>query len=784
MVITIEIENLPEEIGEETVLGNNDDGTICSKILGSTADMSVLVSAISTSVPVIQVKTENLVVKDPIEVDQDAESKVGNEDTFSRAEADAVAEKQEYIPSTGNKVEEKHSDEQYESKSDDSKEKEKVDENEKEQKVEVEDRDFDKNPTVLYALVQKKLWKETIARAKKSPGEARAFICRGEKDGRVRWRLLPLHAAIVFKAPEDVVETLLTAFPKAAEAKDDQGMLPLHLAFRNGASEAAVNLLLLAYPKSVDIPDRKGRVPLTLAKAATSPNREIYINALEKGLSHYAITALACARARIMAEQNAVFEAKLLQARTSHHCALSEVEAKAEEKQQHIQDKVIEKDTELTKLHETSQVLVDHVTSLEAQINTRSDTERFLATKIAKLEEKLKESESLKDGRERFLATKISKLEEEITENDCLKDERESNFENEKDEINKEKDNLLAQIDDFEAILSLTRERLARSIDTLEKKEEEWAITEKKFEEKYRETEVAWANAQANCAILEAQLKKRMDNEHLLASQVSNLASRLAECSHELNGSKIKSTKEIKELEEERSSLSETIEDLTTRLQTVSTVMKNTYKQQMIIVDDAIGHEEIMADCMETHAKMVSESIQQESHLRQAKEEMMQLLEQSYGEAEGKRRQLMNSITDQGKHLSSMIKTRGNMLSCVQNVTSKLSSVLQNDIADVEALTEEDEIKIEEAEEEKPEKLAETSKKYEERTEDDNEEDVFVVSKEEAEKIKVEESPKKSAKLEEDDEVAKVEDVISREERTEFDVPRSVLSDTGRITAE
>merc|ERR1711957_592987 len=154
---------------------------------------------------------------------------------------------------------------------------------------------------------------------------------------------------------------------------------------------------------------------------------------------------------------------------------------------------VAEKETELTKLHETSQVLVDHVTSLEAQINTRSDTERFLATKIAKLEQKLKESERLEDEREQFLATKISKLEEEITENEHLKDERESNFEDERGEFNKEKENLLAQIDTLQTTLSLTREKLADSICTMVQKEEEWATTKEKLEEKYRETHLEWA---------------------------------------------------------------------------------------------------------------------------------------------------------------------------------------------------------------------------------------------------------------------------------------------------
>lgn len=728
MVMSIEIENLPEEMGEETMLGNNDDGTICSKIVGCTIDRSFVV-------------------------------KVENEDNQSKAGTEAATEETQSVPSVENKENEKDEDAQIESKSDDTEEKEKDDE--------TEDRDFDKNPTVLYALVQKKLWKETIARAKKSPEEARAFICRREKDGRIRWRLLPLHAAIVFKAPEDVVETLLTAFPKAAEAKDDQGMLPLHLAFRNGASEVAVNLLLLACPQSVDIPDRKNRVPLTLAKAASSPNREIYIKALEKGPAHYSITALSCARARIMTEQDAIFEGKLLKARTFHEYALSEVVTEGEKKQQELEETVAEKETELTKLHETSQVLVDHVTSLEAQINTRSDTERFLATKIAKLEQKLKESERLEDEREQFLATKISKLEEEITENEHLKDERESNFEDERGEFNKEKENLLAQIDTLQTTLSLTREKLADSICTMVQKEEEWATTKEKLEEKYRETHLEWANAQANCAIFEAQLKKRMENEHLLASQVSTLASRLAECSHELNEGRVISTKRIKELEDDQLSLNETVEDLTARLQNISAVMQNTHKQQMIIVDDAIGNEEIMADCMETHAKMVSESIQQERHLRLAREEMMQLLEQSFGEADEKRHQLMNSITDQGKHFSNMIKTRGSMLSCVQTVTTNVASVLQNDLAGLELRQECDETKIDEAEEEM---LTEGEQQQQE---------IHVESvEEEAEQIKVTDSPKKFALLAEVVAVVEAEE----EERTEFDEKRSVLDD--RITAE
>lgn len=630
--MAFEIEKFSEEIGEEAALCNNDDGTICSKIIGST---------------IPEKNSEEMSVVKNGSIDAPQISKVVDPEEECKDEDDDLAAFDDVEKSSNDDV---------------------MDE------IEAEDRDFDKNPTVLYALVQKKLWKETIARAKKSPGEARAFICRREKDGRVRWRLLPLHAAIVFKAPEDVVETLLTAFPKASEAKDDQGMLPLHLAFRNGASESAVNLLLLAYPQSVDIPDRKGRVPLTLAKAASSPNREIYIQALEKGPSHYAVSALACARARITAEQNAIFEAKLLQARASHQCVVSEIEAEAEKEKEEALAKIEEKEKELYKLHETSQVLVDHVTSLEAQINTRSDTERFLATKIAKLEEKLRESEGLKDEREKFMVTKITKLEEDIKETERLMEERESDFK-------LEKDYLLAKINLAETEISANKEKLASSIETLGQKEQEWAATEKSLDSKYRETEIEWANAQANCAIIEAQLKKKSENEHVLASQVSNLASRLAECSHEMNENKVEFKKELAQFRDERTALKDLVENLTKRLNNVNAVLKSTHHEQITIVDDAIGNEESMASCMETHARMVSESIQQERMLRNSREEMMKMIEQSYDEAEEKRRKLMESITVQGRHLSSMIKTRGNMLSCVQNVTKNITGVLQNDLA-------------------------------------------------------------------------------------------------------
>jgi len=744
----IQIENLPDEIGEETALDNRDDGTIYSKILGSTVGKHVLL-AMGVS--------ESNELKDVVR----------NEDPSSSTESEADTD---YTESG--------------------------EEEEEESDAETDERQFDKNPTVLYALVQKKLWKETLTRAKSNPKEARAFISRREKGGRIRWRLLPLHAAIVFKAPEEVIETILTAYPNASRAKDDQGMLPLHLAFRNGASEAVVNLLLLAFPESVDSPDRKDRVPLTLAKAAASPNREIYIKALEKGPSHYGITALACARDRIVTEQEEIFEAKLAQARQFHDIALIEAEANAGKKQQEIQDNLTEKENELTKIHENSQVLVEHVTSLEAQMNTRSDTERFLATKIAKLEQKIKENETLKDERETFWKTTVGDVEEQVKEIQRLKDESEIKFEEEKAKFNTESDYLLTKVDETQNDLSSTRAKLAQSIDTLKEKEEEWDIKEKKLVEKHNQVEVEWANSQANCAIFDSQLKKRMENEHSLASQVSTLASRLAESADNA----MKFTKEIKELEDEKYSLKNTVREMTTRLQKVTSVMENTRKHQMTILDDAIAQEEMMAKSMETHARVVSETLQQETELRQAKVELMELVERTFREANEKRQQRYKNATDQGQYLSGMNKTRRNMLVCAQSVTLNVIRVLESELNLGKGEEEEEINETEERSEEEEEQVSSVVEsnlvgkeirdeaeemKAEEETPTESSKSDEKTAEDEAEYVEVMVSPKKSAIFVVDVAVAKAEE----EGRTEMDETRPEEVPTehmnvGRVMAE
>eukprot|EP00566_Odontella_aurita_P007700 CAMPEP_0113539094 /NCGR_PEP_ID=MMETSP0015_2-20120614/7732_1 /TAXON_ID=2838 /ORGANISM="Odontella" /LENGTH=684 /DNA_ID=CAMNT_0000438745 /DNA_START=81 /DNA_END=2135 /DNA_ORIENTATION=- /assembly_acc=CAM_ASM_000160 len=133
--------------------------------------------------------------------------------------------------------------------------------------------DYDVNVTSLYKNLESRHWDKSIEFLENESDESILAACstwvlRKEKNGKLRWRLLPIHGAIMFGAPLHVVESLLEAFPYGARCKDDQGMLPLHLAFRNDAPDNIVTELLRAHPPSIRTKDRKGRLPLGCALSA------------------------------------------------------------------------------------------------------------------------------------------------------------------------------------------------------------------------------------------------------------------------------------------------------------------------------------------------------------------------------------------------------------------------------------------------------------------------------------------------------------------------------------
>jgi len=131
---------------------------------------------------------------------------------------------------------------------------------------------YDKDVTYLYQAIEEKAFIAAIEFLESGPKEevrvqCRTWVTRYEENSNViRWSQLPLHAALIFKAPIKVIELLLLNYTMAVRCTDDQKMLPLHLAFRYGASDKVIHLLLKEFPEAMNATDHKDRPPLEFSK--------------------------------------------------------------------------------------------------------------------------------------------------------------------------------------------------------------------------------------------------------------------------------------------------------------------------------------------------------------------------------------------------------------------------------------------------------------------------------------------------------------------------------------
>ena len=126
--------------------------------------------------------------------------------------------------------------------------------------------DYDRSVTYLYEMLESSNWEGACDRCRSRPKEVHTWVARRDTHGEIRWKILPLHAAIIFQAPLTVVECLLKEHPIAAAKRDDQGMLPLHLAFRHKSEESVIEKLLHQYPGGVIIKDQRKQLPLDHTK--------------------------------------------------------------------------------------------------------------------------------------------------------------------------------------------------------------------------------------------------------------------------------------------------------------------------------------------------------------------------------------------------------------------------------------------------------------------------------------------------------------------------------------
>jgi len=291
--------------------------------------------------------------------------------------------------------------------------------------------DYDVDPPKLYVAIQSKNWDLALKYASKTSDEGKTWIYRTSPDsGKLRWKLLPLHAAVIFKAPEHVVRAVMGNYPPAVRCRDDQGMLPIHLSFRNGSSIDVINMILLSFPECIQEKDRKGRIPLTLAQASMSPNRKAFMEALERGPAYYAEAAVVSTRVTVTQELTNQYECEITAMKL-------EMEQKMTSNIQMYETKVslLEKNLEQTELRETHlneelaschqtqqqtkealQDMTDKANYLEQQLNDKTQSEQSLKLQVADLAKKLNQLADATTGATSAYDEKVRKLEAERRE--------------------------------------------------------------------------------------------------------------------------------------------------------------------------------------------------------------------------------------------------------------------------------------------------------------------------------------------------------------------------------
>jgi hypothetical protein len=158
--------------------------------------------------------------------------------------------------------------------------------------------DYDTKCTKLYKLIESKNWEEIIYFLETGKWyfdttiftsmffgsgpdprfiESRTWVTALDEMGSVRWCQLPLHAAITFQAPFEVIKKLVEVYPESVRCADDQDMLPLHYAFRFGSEDKILAYILEDFPQALRKKALRDRMPLDMAHYSSKPERGVII---------------------------------------------------------------------------------------------------------------------------------------------------------------------------------------------------------------------------------------------------------------------------------------------------------------------------------------------------------------------------------------------------------------------------------------------------------------------------------------------------------------------------
>jgi hypothetical protein len=523
----------------------------------------------------------------------------------------------------------------------------------------MEEVDYDVNPTRLYETIQHKKWDEVKDLVEAHPQQTKTWVVRkqslkkGTQKNNIRWRLLPLHASIVFKAPESTIQTLLSAYPRACCYKDDQGMLPIHLALRNESSLAIITMLLLAFPQCAQIGDRKNRtardlinkVPSYTQLVETSATvhssmtlKEQYIYALEHFDKYYDVASASH-------DAFALFESK--------NNPATNIQGSLDVQKLSLMGKVDSLELEVARSRDENQLLVDHINSLTAQLDSQSDNSSYLMSKIGNLE---------------------STIQEIRTEKEFM----EAQYTREKDATMKHMKDLQSDIDGYQEEIDLYRQlndEKDKSIEIHHQSKttffESVANDKQYYQDKVKKLEIENASVLANAAILEAQLKKKIQNEHSLASQVSDLASKLSE--NALMCTEMNKSHEIRidTYQREKMEMRQSYDVLCIKLKDALYTMDEMTTENNRIVQLSTKQEQIISQMYKQQEELASHTARHEQNLIDAaweREEIVKVLTRQAEEVaktKAERETMLNVIKENNKLIAETAEERSQFIDSV-----------------------------------------------------------------------------------------------------------------------
>lgn len=394
--------------------------------------------------------------------------------------------------------------------------------------------DYDVSPTELYQAIEAGQWQyvmnmfhngeETKENKVKNEEkkvsvaeQAITWVVRKESDGRLRWRMLPLHALMIFKAPFRVVDAILSVAPSSVNSKDDRGMVPLHLAFRHEADDESLIKIISMSPGAIEMKDRKGRTPLQMVNPTASTRGKL--------IQEYTQTALVAERRKVSEQLNVEQQRKMDALKNAYELEIAALKKKISHTEAEVKSARTACNAMMTR--------VANMSSIEKQLREDNDKLREQKSEkeqmIAGLESKVSHINTVYCSKDKLHAEALKRFDEEqcavITLEDKI-DNVEKNIAT-KDEQYTKAIEVIAEKDD---LISTLYERVDL-LDTLNKtKEEEIIMAQLKCEE--AEREVKLNSREKN--VLEEYAEGAKVKTCNLSSTIENLTCRNAHLEKEL----------------------------------------------------------------------------------------------------------------------------------------------------------------------------------------------------------------------------------------------------------